>query len=300
MLKPQIQSPWYKRHLSWRNVFWVLGSASGVWISWLLIRSGSFLPGLSLLLLSVVLLCTGTSVLSALARFSLNPSSVAANATNPLSWASYLFVYHLFLGLFTSIFLAVPVAKYMGVSRVRLPRDFLPAGWILFTLFAVTEELTFRLPLRYSAINLTISALLFTFFPVGVVLLKFQSFGLATTTERLLGRAVFAIIVASLVLVLLRIEPVKRIVRSIWSNHLKFVVYVSCFAFGLVHLLNFQFASFTAKTLLLAPLLVFPHIIGGFILAFARMRLGMIWCILLHVAHNLFLVLFISGQVTPP
>ena len=30
----------------------------------------------------------------------------------------------------------------------------------------------------------------------------------------------------------------------------------------------------------------FFFILSGFILAFARMRLGMIWCLVLHTAHN--------------
>jgi hypothetical protein len=53
-------------------------------------------------------------------------------------------------------------------------------------IFSVIEELIFRLPLRHSAINLTISALLFAFFSLGSLLLKFGSFGLTTAKERLL------------------------------------------------------------------------------------------------------------------
>jgi DMSO/TMAO reductase YedYZ heme-binding membrane subunit len=111
-------------------------------------------------------------------------------------------------------------------------------------------------------------------------------------------RAVFALVVASAVLVLLRIEPVKRLTRSIWFDHFRSVLYLSCFAFGLVHLFNYRFTSLTVATLLLAPLLVLPQIISGFILAFARMRLGLIWCIALHAAHNLVL-LFTIAQVRP-
>jgi hypothetical protein len=112
-------------------------------------------------------------------------------------------------------------------------------------------------------------------------------------------RAGFAISVASVVFVLLRIEPVKRLVGSLWSDHFRSVLYASCFAFGLVHILTFRFTSVTAESLLLAPLLVFPQIIGGFIMAFARMRLGMISSIVLHVAHNFLLLLLTSGQVRP-
>jgi hypothetical protein len=294
---PRIQSAWYKWCLSWRHLPWFVVSAGGVWGSWLLMSSGSFVLGLSLLLFSLVLLCSGISVLSTLIRFLLNPSSPATKVTNPLSWGCYLFGYHLSLTLLASFYVAVPARKYAGVVRAK--RYSLPEAWILVMLFSIIEELTFRLPLRYSAINLTISALLFTLFPVSSLLLKFGILGSAMTMERWLWRAVFAISVASGVFVLLRIEPVKRLTGSIWSDHFRSVLYLSCFAFGLVHILNFRFTSVTAETLFLVPLLVFPQIIGGFIMAFARMRLGMIWCIVLHVAHNFLLLLLTSGQIRP-
>jgi hypothetical protein len=212
---------------------------------------------------------------------------------NPLTWGCYLLGYNLFFSLFLFL-LIVPVMKYLGASYIAQPRRF----WLWIIFYSAIEELTFRLPLRYSAINLTISALLFALFPAGSLLLRFGGFGLATTTERWLVRAVFALLVASVVFVVLRTEPVRRLAGSIWFDHFRSILYVSCFAFGLFHLFNYRFTSLTAATLLLAPFLVLPQIVAGFILAFTRMRLGLIWCILLHAAHNLVL-LFTFGQFRP-
>lgn len=234
-----------------------------------------------------------TGVLSALIEFCLNPSSSVLKVTNPSSWGCYLLGYNLIFSLLLTFLLTVPTRKYLGASYVAQPSRF----WIWVVFVSVIEELTFRLPLRHSAINLSISALLFAF-SVGDLLLKLSSFGLVTTKERLLWGAIFAILVASVVFVLLLIEPVKRLTRNIWVDHFRSVVYASCFAFGLVHLFNYRFTSLTAATLLLAPLLVLPQIISGFVFAFARMRLGLIWCIVLHAAHNLVLLL-ILGQLRP-
>ena len=170
--------------------------------------------------------------------------------------------------------------------------------WILVLLISVIEELIFRLPLRYTAINLDISALLFAMFAARSLLFSFGSFRLATVTERWFWSAVLALLIASVVFVLLRTEPVKRLASRIWFDHFRSVVYVSCVVFGLVHLYNFRFTSLTVATLLLAPLLVLPQIISGFIFAFARMRLGMIWCIVLHTGHN-FVLMFVIGPVRP-
>jgi hypothetical protein len=280
---PRIQSPGYPWRVLWRNVLWVVGWAGGLWGAGLFMRAGNFVLALLLLLFSLGLLWrrAGISSISALIRFCLNPSTPVTKVANPFSWGCYLFGYNLFLTIISAIFVAFPMVKHLGASFIRRPG----LGWA-WVIAPVVEELTFRLPLRYTEINLTVSALLVTLFTVRPLLLKFGIFGLATATERWLWSAVFAILVATVVFVLLRTDPVKRLASRIWLNHFRSVLYVSCFAFGLLHISNFRFTTFTAETLLLAPLVVLPQIISGFILAFARMRLGMIWCIVLHAANN--------------
>lgn len=232
-----------------------------------------------------------TGPLSALLTFCLNPSALATKVAHPLIWASYLLVYDLFLSLLLGFFVAFPLRKYFGASFVgqSAPR------WTLILLLSTIEELIFRLPLRYTAVNLTISTLLFALFATPTLLFRFGNFGLATFTERWLWSAVLAIVIASIAFVLLRAEPVKRITNRIWLHHFRVVLYFSCIAFGLVHVHNFT--SITVANLFLAPLLVLPQIISGFIFAFGRMRLGMIWCIVLHTAHNV--LFFFMSPVRP-
>jgi len=233
----------------------------------------------------------GTGPLSALVTFCLNPSAAATKLPHPLIWASYLFVYDLFLSLLLGFFVIIPLRKYFGASFVGQPEP----RWTLILLVSTIEELIFRLPLRYTAINLTISALLFALFAIRNLLFRFGIFGVATFTERWLWSGVLAIVIASLVFVLLRAERVKRIISRIWLHHFRAVLYFSCVVFGLVHVYNFR--SITVASLFLAPLLVLPQIISGFIFAFARMRLGMIWCIVLHIAHNV--LFFFMSPVRP-
>jgi hypothetical protein len=293
-----MQSHWFKWRVSWRDLPWVVGWAGGLWGAWLFLRSGNLILGLLLLLLSLGLLwgSAGISILSALNRFCLNPSLPDTKVTHPLSWGCYLFGYNLFLAILSATFVAFPMGKHLGASSIAgMPRPWI---WVLFA--PVTEELLFRLPLRYNVINLTTSALLFTLLTVRRLLLKFGSSGWATATERWLWSAVFAILVGSVVFVLLRSEPVTRLAKNLWLNHFRSVLYASCFAFGLVHIFNFRFTALTAETLLLAPLLVLPQIISGFILAFTRLHLGMIWCIALHAANNFLVVVWVTiGPVRP-
>jgi hypothetical protein len=279
---PPVQTSWYQWRVLW-NVLWVVGWAAGLWGAGLYVRAGNFALALLLLLLSLGLLWgrSGISTISALTRFCFNPSTPVTKVANPLSLGCSLLGYDLFLTLISAFFVAFPIMKHLGASTTGgLAR----AGpWILFLLAPVAEELTFRLPLRYTEINLTISALLVVLFTVRRLLLKLGIFGLAT---RWLWSAVFALSVAFLVHVVLRTEPGKRVTGRMWRDHFRSIFYLSCFGFGLFHLSNYRFPLFTTETLLLAPLLVLPQIIGGFILAFTRMRLGMIWCIVLHAAIN--------------
>ena len=231
-----------------------------------------------------------TESLSALIRFFLDPSTSATKLANPLTWACYLFVCDLSLSLLLGFFVVVPLRRYFGASFKPAP----PWTWII--LLSIIEEFIFRLPLRYTAINLSISVLLFALFAIRSLLFRFRIFDLVTFTERWLWSAVLALLIGSVVFVLLRIQPVQRIISRIWLHHFRSVLYFSCVAFGLAHVYNFT--SITIASLFLAPLLVLPQVISGFIFAFARMRLGMIWCIVLHIAHNV-LLLFIIGTVRP-
>lgn len=75
------------------------------------------------------------------------------------------------------------------------------------------------------------------------------------------------------------------------SSYFPVVFYLSCIAFGLVHLGNFENAS----TLLpWAPFLVAPQILMGFFLGFLRVKLGLGYAILMHMGHNGLLFMLLS------
>ena len=67
------------------------------------------------------------------------------------------------------------------------------------------------------------------------------------------------------------------------SNYFPFAFYLSVVAFGFVHLFNFEAYD---QYLWLAPLLVLPQLISGVFLAFVRVRMGLLYSIVLHAAFN--------------
>tara|TARA_R110000796_G_scaffold88850_6_gene192096 strand:+ start:166472 stop:167026 length:555 start_codon:yes stop_codon:yes gene_type:complete len=67
------------------------------------------------------------------------------------------------------------------------------------------------------------------------------------------------------------------------SKFFKYAFYASALLFGAIHLTNFEsYANF----LWLAPILVAPQTVAGVFLGFARVKLGLLWSILLHACHN--------------
>ena len=72
------------------------------------------------------------------------------------------------------------------------------------------------------------------------------------------------------------------------SKYFSIALYVFTFAFGLVHISNFEL---TTQVLFLTPLLVAPQISVGFLLAFIRVKFGLLWSMALHACYNMVLLL---------
>ncbi len=71
------------------------------------------------------------------------------------------------------------------------------------------------------------------------------------------------------------------------SRFFKIAFYASALLFGAIHLTNFEIFT---DYFWLAPVLVAPQTAAGFFLGFIRVKLGLIWSILLHAAHNAILL----------
>ncbi len=67
------------------------------------------------------------------------------------------------------------------------------------------------------------------------------------------------------------------------SNYFPFTFYLSVVAFGFVHLFNFEAYD---QYFWLTPILVLPQLISGVFLAFIRVRMGLLYSIVLHAAFN--------------
>tara|TARA_B110000971_G_C20007842_1_gene500084 strand:+ start:1109 stop:1663 length:555 start_codon:yes stop_codon:yes gene_type:complete len=80
-------------------------------------------------------------------------------------------------------------------------------------------------------------------------------------------------------------ELIFRAPLKLYKNPKSFKIafYTLTLLFGFVHLSNFEI---TANVVLLSPLLVLPQILLGGYLGFIRIKLGLLWSILLHATYN--------------
>lgn len=71
------------------------------------------------------------------------------------------------------------------------------------------------------------------------------------------------------------------------NTSFRYAFYSSVLLFGLLHITNFEGLDGQYWAV---PLLVSPQVSAGIFLGFIRTKLGLIWSVLLHAAHNLILV----------
>jgi uncharacterized protein len=74
---------------------------------------------------------------------------------------------------------------------------------------------------------------------------------------------------------------------SFWDKNYKYIFYLMPILFGLVHIGNFKFIN--VSQFLIAPVLIFPQLVVGFILSFTRLyyKSGFLICIIFHTLMNL-------------
>ena len=87
------------------------------------------------------------------------------------------------------------------------------------------------------------------------------------------------------------INKESNTLEKFWITYFKPIFYLFSFGFALVHITNYE----NNQTIfyLLAPLIVLSQGIGGLILGYVRMHLGLKWAILNHALFNFIIIILI-------
>lgn len=162
-----------------------------------------------------------------------------------------------------------------GVPEVTRRYPDLPL-WLVLLLPPLIEELAFRFPLRRSLATLGVGLFFLAF------LLVSKGFGGEIYTAKLLpARIGIAFGLAGVVWLVAR----ERLLRMPFVRFF----YLSALLFGSMHLFNYMPFSFprTAVVVLYLTLYVLTKSLSASILGYARIKHGFGFVVLLHVLHNL-------------
>jgi hypothetical protein len=241
------------------------------------------------------------SLISDLIQFIKDPSKYLSHNTLRVS-DKFNLVFNLtsltIFMVFTLGFLSNFIIDLVGYSQdqnniVLESLSEIPA-WVSLVLVTIvgpmTEELAFRFFLRANKAVFLLGGLFYFCFISNTLVnyLRVSDENFYSIVLVLSGLLVF--------LVSYFVLPTEKI-KTFVTKHFRSLVYISAISFGLMHITNYESVG---KYWCLAPLLVLPQLIVGFMLPFIRTKAGFIWSFLTHSLYNSILAIYPIGLLLGP
>lgn len=155
----------------------------------------------------------------------------------------------------------------------------------------ITEELSFRMFLKYSPIRMGVGTVLFLYFIVEIL----DSLGLKTTSlltdffqESIqffinIGFYITVLFVGLILGFIFKQFEERLKLKKIFSTTFPYLFYLTTLTFGFAHIGNYT----NLKDIwFLAPIIVSPQILVGLLLGYVRVRYGLKYSVILHSMHN--------------
>jgi len=135
----------------------------------------------------------------------------------------------------------------------------------------IVEELTYRLPLKFSKWNLIISLM-------GLILAILRIFGEIEYLYCFLS----SVGVGILSYFFLRPKRIE-ILREFWTKNKLGIFYFFLLIFSFLHLINYEI---TTEVLLFSPIIILPRILGALVYSYIRLSSGILLAICFHAFNN--------------
>lgn len=236
--------------------------------------------------------------IKAILNYLINPIFIETYPLNLKKW--YIIVFN-FLICFTIIFLSAFLSSLVTTNNgdiqikkitiIANPKASLELYFFIIFILVITEELIFRLGLKYSIFNFTISSsLLISFF---IIKLEFvYECLILLVLNSVLNSYLYIFILACIIfyplLLYIKFLNAKYNLRIIWKNNFKIIFYMYNLIFTFFHLSQIQINNLNIFAVVC---FIFPIFIGSLILSQIRMRIGLLYSIIFHFIYNsLFLV----------
>lgn len=165
----------------------------------------------------------------------------------------------------------------------------------------VTEEISFRLGLKFSPFRMALSLVSFTLFLIlllNIPLFPDNFLGLGEFSK-LIAYLLFVIITTPVLGLVLKIGVLKDSFEVFHHKIFPFLLYFTSIAFGLAHISNYLVGI--DKIWFITPLLIAPQLTFGFILGYIRVKYGFGWSVFSHMLNNFMTLLpaLLISMVSP-
>lgn len=88
----------------------------------------------------------------------------------------------------------------------------------------------------------------------------------------------------------------KMVTQELWNKIFPFLIYISAFSFGLIHISNIENKNIWHW--LFSPFIMLSQFLGGFVISFIRVRLSFSWGVLYHSLWNLIFTILAFAYVS--
>ena len=158
------------------------------------------------------------------------------------------------------------------------------------------EEIAFRLSLKFKPTHLSLTIGVLTYYVItkGIYQTK-----LSTIDNHFEVRVMISMItILTSYAIIASNSKIKSGLDKFWKTNFKWVFYLFCITFSVLHILNYEL---TLRHLLLLPLIALPKLVSALTYGYVRMRYGFIYSLGLHMFWNSFAfiqIVYFSGVGT--
>ena len=149
--------------------------------------------------------------------------------------------------------------------------------YVIIFLGPIIEEIAFRLSLKYTRLNVFLSSTLISYYLLTKFIFKLDSFNIE---QYFLYRILLSLIIGCLFLAFCFFKEQRIII--FYEKHLKFIIYLNCILFTIIHLNNLN----NNIPLFFIIILLLPYFISSLIYSYLRLKYSFVHSTFSHVFTN--------------
>jgi hypothetical protein len=222
-----------------------------------------------------------------------NPNTIELKKTKFNLFLSTLLL-DIILGLFAALIVSLLVLNIVdlepteNLKSVNFNNNLIVQIFIGLIISPFIEEIIYRLFLKFSPINLAISATSLLYYLISLIA-GIDGYCLSFNSVFL-----FIFCCGIFVASLLFFKRKANIISYYYNSKFRFILYVSIVLFAYGHISNYHLS---AIVLVLSPILLMPQIISGILYSFIRLKLGFWFSVSMHILSNLCIHLFMFSNL---